>query len=124
MSSNNKVAPAIIVHGGAFDFHSVLQNVIAERKAGIQAAVRAGYEALVNTDNPVDAVETAIKVMELDPVFNAGKLSDPCLAPCREHLSLIIYLVWNVTCVTSNRKRSLSCEKWGSRNGCYNHSRL
>ncbi|ODM91089.1 Isoaspartyl peptidase/L-asparaginase [Orchesella cincta] len=38
----------------------------------VQEALRAGYDVLKATNNSVDAVEAAIKVMELDEAFNAG----------------------------------------------------
>ena len=39
----------------------------------MKSAVREGYAVLKKTGNVVDAVEAAIKVMEYDPAFNAGR---------------------------------------------------
>ena len=39
----------------------------------MKSAVREGYAILKKTGNVVDAVEAAIKVMEFDPAFNAGR---------------------------------------------------
>lgn len=36
------------------------------------ASIRAGYSTLAATDNPMDAVEAAVRVMEDSPAFNAG----------------------------------------------------
>ncbi|ODM95470.1 putative isoaspartyl peptidase/L-asparaginase [Orchesella cincta] len=60
---------ALIVHGGA---GMISQSRIPLKLAGVQEALRAGYDVLKATNNSVDAVEAAIKVMELDEAFNAG----------------------------------------------------
>ncbi|CAL8088831.1 unnamed protein product [Orchesella dallaii] len=64
-----KTKLALIVHGGA---GTVAQSRHPQKLAGVQQALRAGYEVLKATNNPVDAVEASIKVMELDEAFNAG----------------------------------------------------
>lgn len=63
------ITPAIIVHGGA---GRISESRYPGKNKGCQAAARVGYEVLRQTDNPVEAVEAAIKVMELDGEFNAG----------------------------------------------------
>lgn len=60
----------IIVQGGA---GAISKNRYASKLSGVQDSVRVGYAVLKATNNPVDAVEAAIKVMELDESFNTGK---------------------------------------------------
>jgi isoaspartyl peptidase/L-asparaginase-like protein (Ntn-hydrolase superfamily) len=38
-------------------------------------AIRVGYQVLMDTDNPIDAVEAAVRVMEDSPAFNAGNFA-------------------------------------------------
>jgi len=60
---------AIVVHGGAGAWQP------ERRKAGIagvKAAAKAGYDVLKSGGTALDAVETAVKSMEDNPVFNAG----------------------------------------------------
>ncbi len=60
---------AIIVHGGAWDIPPALH---ADHEAGCRAAARAGWEVLARGGSALDAVEVAVRVMEDDPVFDAG----------------------------------------------------
>jgi beta-aspartyl-peptidase (threonine type) len=62
------VTPAIIVHGGAGHF-DVARHAAA--RAGCARAVEVGLGALA-TGTAVDAVLAAVRVLEDDPVFNAG----------------------------------------------------
>lgn len=65
--------PVLLVHGGAGskvkeDEH--LQLILE----GVKTAAREGYEVLTSKNGSVlDAVEAAVKVMELNEVFNAGR---------------------------------------------------
>lgn len=61
--------PAILVHGGAGRIAA--ENLEAAR-AGVERAVAAGRRALQRGD-VLDAVVAAVRVMEDDPVFNAGR---------------------------------------------------
>src|SRR3954454_8461901 len=60
----------LIVHGGA-------KNVAAEQEEahrdGCLAAVEAGWVILRRGGSAMDAVEAAVRVLEEDPTFNAGK---------------------------------------------------
>jgi beta-aspartyl-peptidase (threonine type) len=61
--------PVIVVHGGAGAWQP------ERRKAGIagvKAAAKVGFNVLESSGNALDAVETAVKSMEDNPVFNAG----------------------------------------------------
>ena len=58
--------PVIIVHGGAGSTKDR-----DRRRSGVKQAVEAGY-ALLENATAVDAVEKAVRLMEDNPVFNAG----------------------------------------------------
>jgi L-asparaginase / beta-aspartyl-peptidase len=64
------MALALIVHGGSGDIPGDLH---AGHEAGCKAAVDAGWSKLVQGESAVEAVEAAIRVMEDDPVLNAGR---------------------------------------------------
>jgi beta-aspartyl-peptidase (threonine type) len=60
---------AIIVHGGAKEIKPEEED---DNRAGILQAVEAGRSILASGGSALDAVESAIRVMEDLPVFNAG----------------------------------------------------
>jgi beta-aspartyl-peptidase (threonine type) len=62
--------PAIIVHGGAWDIPVALH---AEHESGCRSAAETGWEILARNGSALDAVEAAIRVMEDDPAFDAGR---------------------------------------------------
>jgi len=62
--------PAIIVHGGAGDVPAELHQAHLQ---GVQRAVEAGWELLETGGSAMDAVETAITIMEDDEAFDAGR---------------------------------------------------
>lgn len=64
------ITPALIVHGGAGDIPA---DRVPLKNAGAKKAVRAGMAVLLENGNVMDAVEAAIRSMDLDPVFNCGK---------------------------------------------------
>jgi len=61
--------PALIIHGGA---GSVRLDTSATQVPGCTAALRAGWQVLVNGGSALDAVCEAAAVLEDDPNFNAG----------------------------------------------------
>jgi beta-aspartyl-peptidase (threonine type) len=61
--------PVIVVHGGAWH---IPDEVWEAHQAGCQVAARAGWEVLARGGSALDAVETAIRLMEDDPTFDAG----------------------------------------------------
>ncbi len=61
---------AIVVHGGAGDIPAAQRT---ERAAGIYQAVKAGYDQLAAGAAAVDAVQSAVMLMEDLPIFNAGR---------------------------------------------------
>jgi len=66
---------AIVVHGGAGG--GSRENMSPEKQAaykeGIQHALNAGSLILQNGGSSLDAIEAAIRTMEDNPIFNAGK---------------------------------------------------
>jgi beta-aspartyl-peptidase (threonine type) len=63
--------PVIIVHGGAW---AVPEEMDSDTRSGVCRAAQEGYKVLQQKGSSLDAVEAAVKLMEDDPVFNAGKL--------------------------------------------------
>jgi beta-aspartyl-peptidase (threonine type) len=61
--------PALIVHGGA----GADPTQAAEFREGVRAAVLAGWRVLAGEGRALDAVEAAVRVLEDDPRFNAGR---------------------------------------------------
>ncbi len=65
----------LVVHGGAGTI--LKKNMTPEKEmaytAGLQSALMAGYMVLNKGGSAVDAVETAVKILEENPLFNAGK---------------------------------------------------
>lgn len=64
-----------MIHGGAgvIKKGSLTPEKEKEYKAKLEEAVLAGYKALQDGKTSLDAIETAIKILEDSPLFNAGK---------------------------------------------------
>jgi beta-aspartyl-peptidase (threonine type) len=62
--------PSIIVHGGA---GADPQGDRVEWRAGMRAAALAGWRFLVEEGHALDAVAAAVRVLEDNPRFNAGR---------------------------------------------------
>ncbi len=62
--------PQLIVHGGAGD---IPDSLLDPFRAGCRRAVEEGYRILDSGGSAEDAVEAAIRVMEDDEAFDAGK---------------------------------------------------
>lgn len=67
----NKIA--IAVHGGASENHPFLQKYQKDVEKGLIEAVEKGYAVLNQGGMALDAVEEAVKVLENNSLFNAGK---------------------------------------------------
>ncbi|HWI93012.1 MAG TPA: isoaspartyl peptidase/L-asparaginase [Flavisolibacter sp.] len=67
----NKIA--IAIHGGAGPDSDYIKQNSKEYKKGLEEAINEAYEILKQGASAVDAVETAIKTLEDNPLFNAGK---------------------------------------------------
>ena len=65
----------LVVHGGAgtIDRNDMTPERERQYRSGIENALRAGGEILRGGGASLDAVEAAVRVMENDPQFNAGK---------------------------------------------------
>lgn len=63
------VVPMVLVHGGAGD---IPDSRDAGKLHGCKLAARTGYATLLSTGSALEAVEVAVKSMELDENFNAG----------------------------------------------------
>ena len=61
--------PAIIVHGGA----GADPSQASELRPGVRAAALAGWRVLAAGGGALDAVECAVRALEDDPCFNAGR---------------------------------------------------
>ena len=61
--------PAIIVHGGA----GADPSQASELRPGVRAAALAGWRVLAAGGGALDAVERAVRALEDDPCFNAGR---------------------------------------------------
>ena len=71
----NALPFSIAVHGGAGTItrRELTPALEAQYRAGITAALAAGHAILDGGGSSVDAVEAAVRVLEDDPLFNAGK---------------------------------------------------
>jgi beta-aspartyl-peptidase (threonine type) len=66
---NRKTSPAIIVHGGAWD---IPVKIHKESIDGVIEAVQIGWDILKNGGRALDAVEQAVRIMEDNPLYDAG----------------------------------------------------
>jgi len=66
---------AIAIHGGAgvIDAAKMTPQRAASYRAGLAAALDAGYAILERGGSSLDAVTAAVRIMEDDPQFNAGR---------------------------------------------------
>ncbi len=74
-SSMNKNKFALVIHGGAGTIERGKMTAEKEReyRVGLEAALSAGYDILKTGGSSLDATEAAVRVLEDDPHFNAGK---------------------------------------------------
>ena len=65
----------LMIHGGAGSMHPHSLDPEAEQhaRAGLEAALRAGASILDRQESAVDAVEAAVRALEEDSCFNAGR---------------------------------------------------
>jgi L-asparaginase / beta-aspartyl-peptidase len=64
---------ALAIHGGAGPDSEFIHKHKKEYEKGLEEALNAGYKMLEEGSSAVDAVEEAIKSLEDNPLFNAGK---------------------------------------------------
>lgn len=74
-SADNKQQWAIVVHGGAGDLKKevITPELDAQYRASLAEALEAGRKILMDSGTALDAVEMAIRILEDNPLFNAGK---------------------------------------------------
>ena len=59
----------MVVHGGAWN----IPDELADRSVkGVKRAVKEGFKLLRGGGSAVEAVESAVKHMEMDPTFGSG----------------------------------------------------
>ncbi|HLW35327.1 MAG TPA: isoaspartyl peptidase/L-asparaginase [Chthoniobacterales bacterium] len=75
MSSAKEAKIGLVVHGGAGTMERSKMSAEHEReyRAGIENALRAGWEVLQHGGSALDATEAAVRIFEDNPLFNAGK---------------------------------------------------
>ena len=74
IESNEEVSNfGIVIHGGAGSFSGLNQEAINSYETGINKALSAGYKILEQGGSSLNAVTTAIVILEDLPLFNAGK---------------------------------------------------
>lgn len=73
--NNNDKKFTLVIHGGA---GTILKSTMTPEKeiaytAGLEKALQAGYTILAKNGTALDAVEAVVKILEDNPLFNAGK---------------------------------------------------
>src|SRR5689334_2617058 len=65
----------LVIHGGAGSMRPQVHDDGHEERAraGLEQALAAGATILERKESAVDAVEAAVRVLEEDPCFNAGR---------------------------------------------------
>lgn len=71
-SQPTKNKPIIVIHGGTSGL-GLTQDEFSKRQKAMLESLQAGQKILANGGSAIDAVIAAIKVMEDNPLFNAGK---------------------------------------------------
>lgn len=68
-------SPVLAIHGGAGTIRrsEMTRRREARYRAGLAAALRAGYAVLADGGASLDAVTAAVMALEDDPLFNAGR---------------------------------------------------
>ena len=64
---------AIAIHGGAGQNSEFIEANYDSYMEGLKIAIEHGYELLVNGASAVDVVEATVRVLEDNPLFNAGR---------------------------------------------------
>src|SRR5438309_3943377 len=76
----------LVIHGGAGSMRPQVHDPEHEERAraGLEAALAAGGAILNRRESAIDAVEAAVRVLEEDPCFNAGRGSVLTASGCIE----------------------------------------
>ena len=72
---DNPMKFGMVIHGGAgtIERREMTPENEAAHRAGLEQSLKAGYDILQRGGSSLDAVEAAIRVLEDNPLFNAGK---------------------------------------------------
>ena len=72
---NNPMKFGMVIHGGAgtIERSEMTPENEAAHRVGLEQSLKAGYAVLARGGSSLDAVEAAIRVLEDNPLFNAGK---------------------------------------------------
>ena len=72
---NEPMKFGMVIHGGAgtIERSEMTAENEAAHRAGLEQALKTGYDVLERGGSSLDAVEAAIQVLEDNPLFNAGK---------------------------------------------------
>lgn len=75
LGQNKKSDPVLVIHGGAGTILKSQMSPEKEKayKESLQRALDKGYSILENGGTALDAVEATVRVLEDDPLFNAGR---------------------------------------------------
>jgi beta-aspartyl-peptidase (threonine type) len=68
----SRLIPRLVVHGGTAD-EVPDPETCGRLREGLAAALAAGWEVLAGGGHALDAVEATVRVLEDDPLFNAGR---------------------------------------------------
>jgi beta-aspartyl-peptidase (threonine type) len=73
--NNHAMKFGMVIHGGAgtIERNSMTAENEQAHRAGLEQAVKVGYELLKKGGASLDAVEAAVRVLEDNPLFNAGR---------------------------------------------------
>ncbi len=71
----NAAKPGLVIHGGAGTIDRAKMTPEKEKayREGLETALRAGWEILQRGGSALDATEAAVRTMEDNPMFNAGR---------------------------------------------------
>jgi beta-aspartyl-peptidase (threonine type) len=74
-NSNTAMKFGMVIHGGAgtIDRAKMTPENEQAHRQGLEQSLKAGYDILVRGGSSLDAVEAAIRVLEDNPHFNAGR---------------------------------------------------
>lgn len=74
-STNDDAGLALAIHGGAGTIRRAAMSAERERayRDGLREALLRGWEVLTGGGRALDAVEASVRMLEDDPLFNAGR---------------------------------------------------
>src|SRR5690348_6692348 len=74
MHAGKTHGPAVAIHGGAGAIaRQLLESREKQYRASLESTLDASYAVLEQGGSSLDAVTTAVRLLEEDPLFNAGR---------------------------------------------------